>query len=165
MEHSPRGRDEARCGERRVASEHWWGLKQPHPRIGGVYAGHAGGRNGRRRRPLGIRHPLYDALAWHQQIALLEYVATALLTEIETYPELNAINEAAVGAIYENIRQCLDFELSDPDTVSVPHGKFAPTDRCTRPEIRIVTAFPPPAPTPANRVLSTRCSLPRLEDR
>lgn len=50
----------------------------------------------------GIR--LFDELQWSQRLMLLDQVATYLLTETAETLELTAVNEAAIGAIYEQIR-------------------------------------------------------------
>ena len=56
---------------------------------------------------------VFDQLACGQRIVVLANVATYLLTDTEDFPSLNAINEGAVGAIYENIRGNIQFELDD----------------------------------------------------
>lgn len=62
----------------------------------------------------GVR--VFDQLTYNQRTALLTNVATYLLTETDDYPPLNAINEGAVGAIYENIKANLIFELDESST-------------------------------------------------
>ena len=61
--------------------------------------------------------PVFDNLSWQQRIALLARVGGSLLQDESPPPELTAVNEAAVGAIYENLRHCLQFEIEsgDPD--------------------------------------------------
>ena len=54
--------------------------------------------------------PVFDRLSWEQQLALLADVGEALLREDVSAPELSAMNEGAVGAIFGNLRQCLRSE-------------------------------------------------------
>jgi hypothetical protein len=57
----------------------------------------------------GIR--LFDELDWPQRLALLDQVATYLLTETRDTLELTAVNEAAVGAIFEHIMVEVSWEI------------------------------------------------------
>lgn len=54
---------------------------------------------------------VFDDLAYGQKLAILAEVATGLLLPSTGTPRLNAVNEAAVAAIYENLNQCVQFEL------------------------------------------------------
>lgn len=59
--------------------------------------------------------PIFDKISWQQQLVLLAEVGEALLRDDVPPPELTAINEATVGAIYENILQCVQFEIDSDD--------------------------------------------------
>jgi hypothetical protein len=59
--------------------------------------------------------PLFDSLSASQRLALLAHVGKALFAEDVPPPSLCAVNEAAVGAIYENIRQCVEIEIDSDD--------------------------------------------------
>lgn len=61
--------------------------------------------------------PVFDNMSWQQQLVMLAGVGEALLKDDVPAQELTAINEATVGAIYENIVQCVQFEVDsdDPD--------------------------------------------------
>ena len=54
---------------------------------------------------------LFDELSQDQKVAVLFGVAQALLQEGVSSPELTAINEAAIGAIYEHIDAQVDREI------------------------------------------------------
>jgi hypothetical protein len=56
---------------------------------------------------------LFDQLPLSQRLALLEQVATFLLTDTTTSIELTAVNEAAVGVIFEHAREEIDREIED----------------------------------------------------
>ncbi|MEO2027495.1 MAG: hypothetical protein ABGZ23_16600 [Fuerstiella sp.] len=60
---------------------------------------------------------LFDELTWSQRLAVLESVATHLLTKTGQMPELTAVNEAAVGAVFDHISFEIDMEIDD-----VPSG-------------------------------------------
>lgn len=55
---------------------------------------------------------VFDELTWTHKIAAIEQVARYLLTDTAEVLSLNAINEAVVGAIFENVRQMLESELT-----------------------------------------------------
>jgi hypothetical protein len=57
----------------------------------------------------GIR--LFDGLPWSQRLVLLEQVATYLFTETREPLELTAVNEAAVGALFEHVRWEIELEI------------------------------------------------------
>jgi hypothetical protein len=59
--------------------------------------------------------PVFDKLSWQQQLVLLAKVGEALLRDDVPPLELTAINEATVGAIYENFLQCVQFEVDSDD--------------------------------------------------
>ncbi len=59
---------------------------------------------------------LFDELTWSQRIAVLEQVASHLLASTEKPPELTAVNEAAIGAVFEHI----SFEI-DSEILHAPH--------------------------------------------
>jgi hypothetical protein len=52
--------------------------------------------------------PVFDRLTWRQQLAVLVDVAEALLSDAVPPPTLTAINEAAIGAAFANIRQLVE---------------------------------------------------------
>lgn len=56
---------------------------------------------------------LFDELTQSQQLAVLESVATPLLTADRPSPELTAVNEAAIGAVFEQIRLEVEMEIDD----------------------------------------------------
>ena len=62
--------------------------------------------------------PLFDKMSWQQQLVMLAGAGKALLVEDTPPPELTAINEAVVGALYENISQCVRFEIDSDDRES-----------------------------------------------
>jgi hypothetical protein len=66
--------------------------------------------------------PLFDNLSWQQKIAMLARVGEALLREEIPLPELTAVNEAAVGTIYENLRQRLQSEV-EADASDIAKGQ------------------------------------------
>jgi hypothetical protein len=53
----------------------------------------------------------FDELSWQQRLALLARAANALLKSDVPPPELSAVNEATVAAIFAQIRQNVDIEL------------------------------------------------------
>ena len=55
--------------------------------------------------------PVFDRLSWQQQLAVLVDVGEALFCVDVPVPELAAFNEGQFGAIFENIRQGIEFEL------------------------------------------------------
>ena len=63
-----------------------------------------------------FRIPIFDGLSWQQQLVMIAGVGEALLRDDAPPPELTAINEATVGAIYENAFQCVEFEVDSDDT-------------------------------------------------
>lgn len=65
--------------------------------------------------------PLFDKMSWQQQLVMLAAVGQALLRDDIPPPELTAVNEATVGALYENISQCVNFEV-DADDPEVTEG-------------------------------------------
>lgn len=66
--------------------------------------------------------PVFDGLSWQQQLVLLAGVGEALLRNDVPPPELTAINEATVGAIYASISQCIQFEVDSNDNADVKEG-------------------------------------------
>jgi hypothetical protein len=60
--------------------------------------------------------PLFDNLSWQQKIVMLARVGEAILREEAPLPQLTAVNEAAVGAIYENLRQRVQSEVEADDS-------------------------------------------------
>lgn len=54
---------------------------------------------------------VFDELTWTQRLALLDCVATFLLTDTPHTLDLNAVNEAAIGALFEQIRNELEWEM------------------------------------------------------
>lgn len=66
----------------------------------------------------GVR--LFDELEWSQRPALLDQVATYLLTDTRDSLDLSAVNEAAVGAIFEQIKDDVSLEIDvDQDRESI----------------------------------------------
>jgi hypothetical protein len=59
--------------------------------------------------PTGVA--MFDELAYPQKVAMLCEVGSALLMAGVPMPELNALNEAAVAAVYEHLRDQIDFEI------------------------------------------------------
>ena len=57
----------------------------------------------------GVR--LFDELPWHSRLALLADVADALFLPNVEPPELTAINEATIGALFAHIRINVDIEI------------------------------------------------------
>jgi hypothetical protein len=55
--------------------------------------------------------PRFDELTWTQRLQLLEHVASNLLLPSAGTPDLNAVNESAVAALYERMRHEIDFEI------------------------------------------------------
>ncbi len=56
---------------------------------------------------------LFDNLTWSQRLALIETVVTNLLTETAGTPRLTAVNEAAIGSIFEHINFQIGTEIKD----------------------------------------------------
>ena len=56
---------------------------------------------------------LFDELPDSQRLVLLEQVATYLLTSTSKTLELTAVNEAAIGAIFEHVQREIDREVAD----------------------------------------------------
>lgn len=54
---------------------------------------------------------LFDELSWRQRLALLVEVTRALLDPRVAAPELSAVNEATVAALFAHIRQNIAFEI------------------------------------------------------
>lgn len=54
---------------------------------------------------------LFDELAWEQRLATLEKISRYLFTHTAETLELTAVNEAAVGAVFENIVQQIELEI------------------------------------------------------
>jgi hypothetical protein len=63
--------------------------------------------------PLGIE--AFDALSYGQKLAMLEIVGHGLLVKSVEPPELTAVSEGAVGAVYQHLRGCVQFELDTAD--------------------------------------------------
>lgn len=59
--------------------------------------------------------PVFDRLSPPQKLALLADVGTALLHPSVSPPELNAVNEATVSAVYEHIWQETQFEIDSDE--------------------------------------------------
>ena len=59
--------------------------------------------------------PVFDRLSWQQQYAILADVGEALLREDVSPPELSAVNEGTIGAILENVGQCVEYEIDSDD--------------------------------------------------
>ena len=59
------------------------------------------------------RIALFDDLLWSQKLAVLESVTMHLLTNAGPIPRLTAVNEAAVGVIYEHISYRVGVEIDD----------------------------------------------------
>ena len=56
---------------------------------------------------------LFDELTWTQRLAILDQVATHLLTPTPKTLELTAVAEATVGALFQHVRVELDWEIDD----------------------------------------------------
>jgi hypothetical protein len=61
---------------------------------------------------LGIK--AFDNLTYSQKIAVLSEVGNALLREDVPCPELAAFNEAAVAAVYQHLRFCIQIDIDEP---------------------------------------------------
>jgi hypothetical protein len=61
--------------------------------------------------PCGVR--MFDELPWQQRLALLASVAEALLDPNISAPELSAVNEATVAALFAHVERNLTIELDD----------------------------------------------------
>ena len=60
--------------------------------------------------------PVFDSLTYPQKIAVLHQVAHALFCESAPMPELTAVLEGAVGAVFGNLRMLVEEEVqTDPD--------------------------------------------------
>lgn len=59
--------------------------------------------------PFGIS--LFDSLTWTQRLAVLDVVATHLLTPTPEVLELTAVAEATVGVLFEYVRLQIDLEI------------------------------------------------------
>lgn len=68
---------------------------------------------------------IFDKMTWQQQLIMLADVGEALLCDEIPPPQFTAISEATVGALYENIFQCVNAEidLDDPD-VDMGHRTY-----------------------------------------
>jgi hypothetical protein len=55
--------------------------------------------------------PRFDELTWTQRLQVLEQVASHVLSPSKETPELNAVNESAIAAIYQRMRHEIDFEI------------------------------------------------------
>lgn len=55
---------------------------------------------------------IFDELTWTHKLAAIEQVARYLLTDTPDVLPLSAINEAVVGAIFENAHQMVEFEIA-----------------------------------------------------
>lgn len=64
--------------------------------------------------------PLFDQLPPTARLAILAQVGWALLRETETYPPLTAINEATVAAIFERIKELIQFEVDSEGEMEDP---------------------------------------------
>ena len=62
---------------------------------------------------------LFDELTWSQRLAVLESVATHLLTKTDQMPELTAVNEAAIGTVFDHISFEIDMEIEDTSSGTV----------------------------------------------
>jgi hypothetical protein len=67
--------------------------------------------------PCGVK--VFDELSWQQRLALLERVANALLKPDVPTPELSAVNEATVGAIFAMLRRNVEIELDEANDIHV----------------------------------------------
>ena len=67
--------------------------------------------------PCGVK--LFDELSWQQRLFTLERVANALLTSDVPSPELSAVNEATVGAIFAMLRRNVVIELNEANDLHV----------------------------------------------
>lgn len=59
--------------------------------------------------PCGVK--LFDELSWQQRLALLARVASALLDSNVAPPQLSAVNEATVAALFAHVNRNLAIEL------------------------------------------------------
>lgn len=55
---------------------------------------------------------VFDELTWTHKLAAIEQVARYLLTDTVDVLPLSAINEAVVGAIFENAHQMVEYEIA-----------------------------------------------------
>ncbi|MDG2131036.1 MAG: hypothetical protein P8K08_23760 [Fuerstiella sp.] len=56
---------------------------------------------------------LFDELTWSQRLAVLESVATHLLTQTARMPDLTAVNEATIGTVFDHISFEIDMEIEN----------------------------------------------------
>lgn len=68
--------------------------------------------------PCGVK--LFDELSWQQRLALLARVANALLDVKVRAPELTAVNEATVAALYAHVNRNLAIELDEAKDRGLP---------------------------------------------
>lgn len=68
--------------------------------------------------PCGVR--LFDELSWQQRLALLARVATALFDPYVRAPQLSAVNEATVAALFAYVRRNLIIELDHAKEGDLP---------------------------------------------
>jgi hypothetical protein len=68
--------------------------------------------------PCGVR--LFDELSWQQRLALLARVAKALFKPEVPAPELSAVNEATVAAIFAQIQRNIVIELDNAKDTDLP---------------------------------------------
>jgi hypothetical protein len=64
--------------------------------------------------------PIFDSLQWEQKIVQLAAVANALLQRDVSPMPLHAINEAPIGALFEHVRQSVQFEVESGVDVPPP---------------------------------------------
>jgi hypothetical protein len=57
---------------------------------------------------------VFDHQTWSQRLALLEQVATYLFSDTEDTLTLTAVNESAIGAIFEHLRSDVELEVEAP---------------------------------------------------
>lgn len=68
--------------------------------------------------PTGVR--LFDELSWQQRLALLARVANALFKPDVVAPQLSAVNEATVAAIFAHVSTNLVIELDEAKDDNLP---------------------------------------------
>lgn len=87
---------------------------------------------------------LFDKLQPSQMLAMLADVGEALLTSTQPAPDLTAVNEACVGAVFEQIRANLHWEIDDTRGIVDSGGDAFSTRRLVLAAMKEVDAGPLP---------------------
>jgi hypothetical protein len=73
--------------------------------------------------PCGVK--VFDELSWQQRLALLSRVARALLKDDVPAPDLTAVNEATVAALFAHVERNLIIEVDQSDDPKFAAEHFA----------------------------------------